>query len=174
MLSSTLHCTLCLRELLGVFAYSAPEIAHSAPLYVSIASVFRCLWLAAAPRVYFQDLHWRPPALLESVCFIFAQIVRAEGDRISVGSGPRQYIPLCRRPLGSLTGPSPTLFVFFFVVFSTRGTHELMIFQSVALGSAELRREGRSSVSLECPLRLKCPQSKAGHVKKAGTDNLDQ
>lgn len=68
-------------------------------------------------------------------------------------------------PLRAANRPLPYEFLLF--IFPTRGTHELMIFQSLALGSVERRRGGMSSpcrsVLLEGPLEHEWLESKADH-----------
>lgn len=146
-----------------------PEIAHSVYMYVSILIWWGGFSSGWPQREWFifQDLYLRPPALLKSVCFIFAHIV-PQGDQISVGSRRGRCIasapaPFFIIPSGPQQPPPP--------IFFTTATHELMIFRSLAFGSVVPCWEGTlspcSSVPIKCPLRPEMLQIK-GSLRKAG------
>lgn len=147
-----------------------PEIAHSVYMYVSILILGGGGVSSGWPQrdwFIFQDLYLRPPALLKSVCFIFAHIV-PQGDQISVGSRRRQCIASAPAPFSIIpSGPQQSLPPIFF----TTATHELMIFRLLVFGSVVPCWEGtlspRSSVPIKCPLQLEMPQIK-GSSWKAG------
>lgn len=168
VLSSTLHLTLCLRAALRVFAYSAlkSHIQFICMFPFWFGRGFSSGW----PRsewFIFQDLYLRPPALLKSVCFIFAHIV-PQGDRISVGSRRRQCIASAPAPFSIIpSGPEqPPPPIFFHDSDTWADDFSITGFR---ISWAVLRGtlSPCSSVPIKCPLQLEMPQIK-GSSWKAG------
>lgn len=189
VLSPTLHFTLvlvsyeeCLLTLPWNRTFSLSVCFHFKFFFFS----HRPLWLTAVWVVYFQDLDLRPPALLKSVCCIFAQIVRpgwgcgwVGGYQISVGSGARQYIPLCYRPLRAANRPLPHQFLLFcFAFFSPQERHMSWWYfnhwlrdQLSGVGEGRCPRAALFSSSVHFSTS---GSNQRRIMKKAGTDNLDK